>query len=189
MKLLIYSEEDKFAKLVATALYDLRTEYRMGCFNGFRHVAHERVWTGAIKVAGKCGPTVEYPLQLAAVSVGPDYGDLLKKCGVGWDQVVRLQTWKPNSATPRPKRLMCFVPGSPITVLLKDAGSFWSQAETERQQNKMQADARRVALQLVDTMLVRHKEWLDSRPKKPATPIPAFRRRHSRLPCLYFSGL
>ncbi len=189
MKLIIYSEDDKFAKLVATTLYGLRTRQCTGRFGDLRHVAHERVWTGAIAVADKTGAVAEYPLQLAAVSVGPDYKALLQSCGVDWSQTVRLQTWKPNLGASRPKRLMRFVQGSPLTIWLRDLDAFWSPAQAERWQNKMKADARRVALQIIDAMLVHREAWLASRPKKTAPTVPPVRSRRRRSLFPYFSEL
>ena len=188
MKILLYEEEDRFAKEVVTALYSLSTMRRSSSFGDFSYLAHERVWSGEVAVTDKLGQTVAHPMALVAVSVGPDYEAILKACGVTWSDVVRLQTWKPVYGSVRPKRLMSFVLGSPVTILLRDAATYRNISDIERWRKKRENDARRVALQIIDTMLV-HSERL----KKPEqvkvkrVAVSKRRPRRERLSLPYFA--
>ncbi len=191
MKLVVYSEEDRIAKQVAAAFRGLDTMKRRAQFGDCRFLAHERVWQGAVSITDECGQLVEYPTALVAVSVGPDYEALLKALAANWSDAVRIQTWQPNSGMPRPKRLICFVPGSPVTVVIRNATLYWDGPKNSSQQRKLEADARRIALQIVETVFIRKDSWLLGVRAKATRPkaAKAKPRRPRRSLSLYFAGL
>lgn len=178
MKLLVYEEDDKFAKEVVTTLRGLNTMRRTARFDDFSHLAHERVSRGVITVIDKTDKVAEFPLAIVAVSIGPDLEAILKACNVGWSDVVKLQTWKPGNSKPRPERLMCFVRATPILALLKGLiGGSEKMSPTTGREN----DARRVALQLIDTLIVHREKWIKTKQSFGTSSQKIVRRRPQRM--------
>lgn len=152
-RLIMFDEEDLFAKSVALCLIGLQTEKAKSAFGPFRNIAFEKVSEGEVRLSDGRGKEKAFQAKVAGLSFGPDRELLMAECGlVPWNRVIILKSWRERDPYPTPKRLFRCAISRPTVVFLRGSREQWRKA-VSGPDHRRDSDARRVALFIVNDLL------------------------------------